>query len=105
MFEPHLEARCDALEIIGQQVLAKVPWSRDRRPGNARALIGAHEHTPALLADVNLPLEIDGMKLFRLADQLGHVAGDEILMLHGEDRQLDADHPADLASRSEERRV
>ena len=30
-------------------------------------------------------------------DDLRHVVGDEIHMLHGEHRQLDADHAADLA--------
>jgi hypothetical protein len=27
----------------------------------------------------------------------GHLAGDQILVLHREDRQLDADHPSDFA--------
>ncbi len=35
--------------------------------------------------------------LLVVGDHLGHVIGDEIHMLHGQHRQFDADHAADLA--------
>jgi len=51
---------------------------------------------PPFLPNVDLAFEIDGVKLFRLADQLRHVPGDEVLMLHRKDGQFDADHGARL---------
>ncbi len=67
------------------------------RPGHSGALVGAHEHAAALLADVDFAFEVDGVQLFLLAGQFRHVAGDQVLMLHRQDGQLDADHAAHLA--------
>ena len=67
-----------------------------------RLLVRAEEHAAALLADVDLAAEVDGHRQLvagRLVERLdlGHVRGQHVLVLHGEDRELEADHPADLA--------
>ena len=56
----------------------------------------------ALLAHVDFGLEVDGMRqlaaaLLVVGDDLRHVVGHEIHVLHGEHRQLEADHAADFA--------
>ena len=66
-------------------------------PGLAIALVGAHQHAAPLLAHVNLALEVDAVELLLLADELRHVLGDEVMVLHGEHRQFEAHHAADLA--------
>ena len=51
-----------------------------------------------LLAHVDLALEVDDMQhLPGGGDDLGNLLGDEVLMLHREHRQFEADHAADLA--------
>ncbi len=92
MREPDLETGRDALQIIRQQILPKIPGRGDRRPGDPGALVGAHQHAAALLAQIDFALEIDGVQLLGFAGQFRHVAGDEVLMLHRQDGQLDADH-------------
>ena len=56
----------------------------------------------ALLADVDLAAEVERHRHLvagrrDVGGDLGHVLGDQVDVLHGEDRQLDADHPPDLA--------
>ncbi len=97
MLEPHFEAGRYALEIVWQQILAEVPGCGDLGPRHAGPLVGAHEHPAAFLTDVNFALEIDGVQLFFFSDQFRHVAGDEVLMLHGQNGQFDAHHAAHLA--------
>ena len=98
VLEADLEARRDALQVVRQQALREVPGRRDRRPGHAGALVGADQHAAALLAHVDLALEVDDVQLLlRPALQLRQVLGDEVLVLHGEHRQLEAHHAPDLA--------
>ena len=68
-----------------------------RRPGHARALVRAEQHAATLLAHVDLGLEVDDVQLLRLALQLRQVVGDEVLVLHREDRQFQADESPDFA--------
>ena len=52
---------------------------------------------PRFLAHVDLALEVDGMELvdFGIGDA-GDVLGDEVVMLHRQHRQFQADHAPDL---------
>ena len=97
MLERHGHARRDALEVVGQQVLPEIPGCRLRRPRHAGALVGAEQHALPLLAHVDLGLEVDDVQLFLLVLEFRQVLGDEVLVLHREDGQLDADHAADFA--------
>ena len=98
MLERRLQARRDAVEIVGQQVLAEIPRRLALAPGLARLLVGADQHAAAFLAHVDLALEIDDVELVDLGvDDAGNVLGDEIMVLHREHRQFEPDHAADLA--------
>ena len=102
MAEADFERRRDAVDVGLQQFMAEVPRRRKFRPRLAGFLVGAHQHAAALLAEVELAVEIDGMDdlLARFGVPLGdlrHVLGDEVHVLHGEHRQLQPDHAADLA--------
>src|SRR5476651_2135470 len=52
MFERGLEARRDAVEIVGQQVLPEIPWRLPFRPRLASLLVGADQHAAAFLAHI-----------------------------------------------------
>ena len=57
---------------------------------------------PPFLADVDLAGEVERHRHLVagggvVLGHLGHVLGDEVHVLHAEHRQLDADHPPDLA--------
>ena len=65
-------------------------------------LIGADQQPGALLAHIELAVEVDAVQhlvagLLVEGDDLGDLLGDEILMRHGEDGQFEADETADLA--------
>ena len=92
MLEAHLEAGRDALEVVRQQTLGEVPRGLARRPRHASALVGAEQHAAALLAGVDLALEVDAVQLLLLAPEERNVLGDQVLVLHREDRQLEAHH-------------
>ena len=98
MLERGLQARRDAVEIVGQQVLAEIPRRLALAPGLAGLLVGADQHAAALLAHVDLALEVDDVELVDVGiDDAGNVLGDEIVMLHRQDRQFEPDHAPDLA--------
>ncbi len=97
MPEANLQLVRDALKVLGQEFMAERPGRLDRRPGPAVLFIGAHQHAVAFLANVDLAIEIDAVHQLatgRLVevDDLGHVLGDQIHVLHGENRQLQPDH-------------
>jgi hypothetical protein len=62
--EADFQRRRDAVEIRRQQLVAEIPRRVDRRPGLAGLLIGAEQHALALLAGVDLALEIDDANQF-----------------------------------------
>ena len=102
MTKPDLQRRRDAIDVGLQQFMAEIPRRHLFRPRLVGLLIGAHQHAAALLAQVKLTVEIDRVDHFlagRGVDlgDLRHVLGDEVHMLHGEHRQLQPDHAADLA--------
>jgi len=86
MLETNLEARCNPLEILRQQTLGEVPGRLQRGPGYAGALVGSEQDPAALLAGVNLTLEVYAGQELLLPLEGGQILGDQILVLHGEDR-------------------
>ena len=98
MLEGGLQARRDAIEVVGQQVLAEVPGRLALGPRLAGLLVGSDQHAAALLAHVDLALEVDNVELVDLGvNDAGNVLGDEVVMLHRQHRQFEADHAPDLA--------
>ena len=66
------------------------------------ALIGPQQHAIALLAHVDFAVEVDRVQhhLARFlveGDDFGHVLGDQVLVLHRQDRQFQTDHAAHFA--------
>ena len=102
MLEADFQRRRDAVEIGRQQFMAEIPRRVDRRPRLAGLFIGAEQDAVALLAGVDLALEVehaDHLAAGRLVEflDLRHRLGEQIHVLHGQHRQFDADHAADLA--------
>jgi hypothetical protein len=102
MLEAHLQRRRDAVEVRLQQLVTEAPGRFLGGPGPACALIGAHQHAAALLAHVDLALEIDGVQHLlagALVDflHLRHVLGQEVHVLHRQKRQFEPDHPPAFA--------
>ena len=97
MFERHFQTWGDAFQIIGQQILAEIPGRHARRPGNAGTLVGAEQHAAAFLAQIEFAFEIDAVHLLLLPGEFRQILGDQVLVLHGQHRQLEAHHAADLA--------
>ena len=98
MSKRKLQARRDPLQIRGQQLVAEVDRGALGRPRHAGLLVGSDQQTLAFLAGVDLGLEVDRVRQFLTARQhLGQVLGQEVVVLHGQDRQLETDQAADLA--------
>ena len=102
MPEADLQRRRDAVEVWRQQLVAEIPRRVDRRPRLAGLLISAEQDAVALLAGVDLTLEVehaDHLAPGRLVEglDLRHRLRQKVHVLHGQHRQFDADHAADLA--------
>ena len=87
----------DAIKRIGQQGWTEVPGRVLWAPRHAMALIGPQQHAIALLAHVDFAVEVDRVQhhLARFlveGDDFGHVLGDQVLVLHRQDRQFQTDH-------------
>ena len=96
--EAHFEVGRQPLEVLRQQLHGEVLRRLQRRPDDAVRLVGADERAAALLAQVDLARVVGGVDdLLGAALKLRQVLGDEVVVLHGEHRQLDADHLPDLA--------
>jgi hypothetical protein len=102
MLEADLQRRRDAVEVGRQQLVAEIPRRVDRRPRLAGLFVGAEQDAVALLPRIDLALEVEHADHFAAGFlvegfDLRHRLGEQVHMLHGEHRQLDADHAADLA--------
>src|SRR5882757_1633672 len=97
MLEAHLETRSNPLQVVRQQILPEIPGCRDLGPGHTGALVSAHQHAAPLFAQIDLALEVDAMKLLFLTFQRGNLLRDQVLMLHSQNRQLEAHHSPDFA--------
>ena len=92
----------DPVQVRLEELRPEVPGRHLGRPRPGVLLVGAQEHPAAFLADVDLAAEVDGHRQLlagRLVEglDLRHVRGEHVLVLHGQDRQLETHHPADLA--------
>ncbi len=97
MLESDLEVRRQSLEIVRQQLHGKILRCRHRRPDHAVRFVGADQGAAALLAHVDragVVSSVDDLAI--AAAQLRQVLGDQVVVLHRQHRQLDADHVADL---------
>ncbi len=92
----------DAVKVGLQQFAAEFPRCLARLPRHACLFIGAEDEAAALLAHVDLCLEVDDVRNLAAAflvvgDDFGDFLGHQIHVLHGEHRQFDAGHAADLS--------
>src|SRR2546430_12265516 len=92
MLEADLETRCNTVEIFRQQTVGEIPRRLQRRPRHAGALVRSEQDPGALLARVDLALEVYAGQELLLPLEGGKILGDEVLVLHGEDRQLQPHH-------------
>ena len=61
MPEADLERRRDAVDVGLQQLVPEIPGRLEFGPRPVGLLVGAHQHAAALLAEVELAVEIDGV--------------------------------------------
>ena len=102
MPEGDLELGRDPLDVGLQESRAEVPGGLRGRPRDAGLLVRPEQHPTALLADVDLAAEVERHRHLlargrNVGSHLGHVVGDDVHVLHGQDRQLDPDHSPYLA--------
>ncbi len=87
----------DAVNILLDQVEAIVPGRPIHVPVPVAALIDAKQHALLFLAHIGEAFEIDDEGNFLLElDQIRDRLSDEVVMLHGRDRQLEPHHAPDL---------
>ena len=109
MPEADFERGRDAVDVGLEQLVAEVPGRLVLRPRPACLLVGAHQHAAALLAEIELAVEVHDVQHLParcLVDlrHLGHVLGEEVHVLHREHRELEPGH-APHFPRPETRRV
>ncbi len=102
VLERHRQLGRDPVEVRLEQLRPEVPRRHARRPRDARLLVRPEQHRAAFLADVDLAGEVQGHRhlaagLRLVGGDLRHVLGEQVHVLHGQHRQLDADHPAHLS--------
>ena len=98
--EPLLERPRQAIEVRRQQIgLPVVPRGTAHGPWRSGRLVHTEQDTAPLLAHVHLAIEVhDDRQLLGGVRELREVLGDQVVVLHRHQRQLDADHATDLAS-------
>ena len=98
MLESDLEMARQPVQIVRQELHVEVPRRRVGRPYSTILLVGPHQDTSTLLAHVDLAGVVGSRKQFATErDDLGNVFRDDVHVLHGEHRQLDAGHAPDFA--------
>ena len=100
--EGHLQRLRDAVQVRRKQPHREVPRRLSGRPRQAGLLVGAEQHALALLAHVDLAAEVDHVHQPRAGAPvvLPHGferLGDQVGVLHGQHRQLQAHHAPHLA--------
>ena len=102
MPEADLERGQDPVDVGLQQFVPEVPRRCVLRPWFAGTLVRAHEHAAAFLAQIQLAVEVHRVQHLLAGRGIDrgdfrHVLGDQVHVLHGEDRMLPTHHVADLA--------
>ena len=96
-----VERLCDPVEVGGEEPHAEVPRCLLDRPWFAALLVRAEQQPAAFLTHVDLAAEVDAVQDLAVFGVVvgdgGDVLGQQVHVLHGEHRQLDAGHAADLA--------
>ena len=93
-----LERAPDPVDVVGQQLVREILRRAIDRPVLAAMLVGADQQALALLPQIGFAVEVDAHRDFALErGDRRDVVGDDILMLHRHDRQLDPRHAPDLA--------
>ena len=92
----------DLVEVGRQELGGEVPGRNLGRPWHAVRLVGSDQHAGALLAHVELAIEVDAVDDLlagRLVegDDFGQLFGQQVLVRHAQHRQLQSDKAADLA--------
>ncbi len=94
----HFERAPDPVDIVGQQLVREILRRAADRPMLAAMLVGADQQTLAFLPQIGFAIEIDAHGDFAIEPRhRRNVVGDDVLVLHRHDRQLDARHPPHLA--------
>ena len=87
----------DAVDVVGQEFHAKVVRRTVNGPVDTVALIAPDQHAAAFLAQVEFAVLVAGQRDFAVqSGDLGDVVGDDILVLHGNERQRVAGHGGHL---------
>ena len=102
VFEPHSQRRSNPFQIGSQELGAEVPGRFSHRPRPAGPLVGTQQQASGLSPGVDLAAEVDSADAVPSSGvqprlDLGEFLGQQVHVLHGQDRQLDAAHPAHLA--------
>ena len=88
----------DLVEVIRQQFMTKIPGRTINCPGLAGLLVKPDTKAPALLAKVTLAAGIHDVRVLRVTlIDLCNIIGDDILMFHGMQRQIDPRHGTDFS--------
>ncbi len=92
----------DAVEVVGEQLEHEVPRRLLRRPRPVVLLVRAEQDALTFLAGVDLAGEVDHVRQLAtvrlvVVDDFGHRLGHQVVVLHRQHGQLEADHPSDLA--------
>ena len=94
--EADVEFRADAVDVFGDQIHAIVPVGPFDLPVAWVALVDAKQHALALLLQIRESLEIrDAGHLVRTREEHRQVFGDQVMVLHRRQRQIEPDHPTD----------
>ncbi len=101
MLEAGLQRLGDALKVGREKAGAEVPRGLGSRPRLAATLVGTHQQAVTLLPHIDLATEVDGVDdllagLLVVFDDVRDLLGEEVHVLHGEERRLKTDHAADL---------
>jgi hypothetical protein len=95
--KPSDELVGDAVGILLDKLEAVVPGRPVHVPVLVVALVDAEQHTLLLLPEIGEAFEVDDQRQFAVERRdLGDRLGDEVVVFHRRDRQVDTRHEADL---------
>ena len=96
-FKAQFEPVSNVFEVRVEQLVTKVPWRAFDLPGHAHRLIGTQQHTVAFLPEIEISLVVYAARQAgRMVDDLVDALGQQIMMFHGLDREIQAGHVPDF---------